>query len=123
MKDYKILFETINKWLEKVMKDMEMPLSGEPETLIRQMTTIEAYSATLTYYLEEVNQVVAEARDETYPAKEPGVTSRQRELKAGAVMAPLEKVQGLLEGLKNDLKQKLIVAEAILGYRKVERKG
>ena len=37
-----------------------------------------------------------------------------------SAMANFFKMEGLVAGIKDDIKQKLIVAEAILGYKKAE---
>ena len=120
MKDYKQLFDKIAMWLPDALKALETPLSKNADEMIGQMSKVEAYSATLTYYLENVKEMIAEMKPEYYPLKEEGINSEQREMKMKSAMANYFKMEGMLAGIKDDIKQRLIMAEAILGYRKAE---
>lgn len=125
MKDYKSLFDKIVTWMPDVLKALETPLSKNANEIIEQMSRVEAYSATLTYYLENIREMINEVKPEYYPEKNPvpileKMNMGEREMKMKSAMANFFKMEGLIAGIKDDIKQKLIVAEAILGYKKAE---
>ena len=86
------------------------------------MAEVESIAATITYYLEEVTEAEDLIKAELYVPKG-DMTEAERKVKIDGQMAGVSKARRLLDGLKKDLKQKLIVGETILGFKKVELKS
>lgn len=104
---------SISEEIDSVSKLMAKPLEDEPETLIQDLISIEAWNARVGFMLAEANSWLDRVKLEARPPKEAGIEFDRRLILDSAV-SPVRLVRDRLESLRESIKQRLSIGQSIL---------
>lgn len=108
----------IKPQLNKVFEILKTRLKDEPEELIQDLLDAESWNNRTNYLLAEANSFLDKAALYYLPGKDETIRELERKTMLDSSLAHIRKLRDQVEGMADALKQRLILGESILSYKK-----